>query len=29
MRHFDGNMIMCGMMRMQGMRGFSYSHRIG
>jgi len=24
MRQFGGNMIMCGMMRMQGMRGFSY-----
>ena len=29
MRRNDNNMIMCGMMRMQGMRKFSYCHLVG
>lgn len=29
MRRIDNNMIMCGMMRMFGMRKFSYCHLVG
>ena len=29
MRRIDNNMIMCGMMRMLGMRKFSYCHLVG